>query len=237
MTVNHKVGIVTGAGGGIGRAISFKLARQGMRLVLADVEPRGIEALARELEQAGGHVMPCCMDVGEERDVRSCLDRTIAHYGRVDALVNNAGISPKKPDGVKASLTEISLAEWEQVMKVNLTSVFLMCSASIPHMVRQGGGVIVSISSSAALDGGVLAAAHYTASKGAVSAMTRTLAKELAPQGIRVNAVAPGRVATPMAKLSSAERNQAALGRDAALPGRLRLERVGQQCRRVSRCP
>ncbi len=213
MTVDQRVGIVTGAGGGIGRAICFKLAREGVRLVLADNEPKGIEALARELEQAGSDAMPCCVNVGEEADVRNCLERTIAGYGRLDILVNNAGISPKKSDGVKASLTEISLAEWELVMKVNLTSTFLMCRASIPHMVRQGGGGIVSISSSAALDGGVLAATHYSASKGAVSALTRTLAKELAPQAIRVNAVAPGRVATPMAKLSSNERNQAALTR------------------------
>jgi len=213
MAIDKKVGIVTGAGGGIGRAISMRLAKDGVRLVLVDMVSQGIELLAQEIEQAGASAMSCCADVGDETDVHKCLQETIARYGRVDMLVNNAGISPKKADGAKANLTEISLAEWETVMRVNLSSVFLMCRAAIPHMVRQGSGAIVNISSSAALDGGLLAAAHYSASKGAVSAMTRTLAKEMAQHGVRVNAVAPGRVATAMAKLSSQERNQAALAR------------------------
>lgn len=208
-----KVGIVTGAGGGIGRAIAMRLARDGARVVLVDIASDGIEALAREIEQSGGKALACRADVGKEADVSHCLERIIAEYGRVDLLVNNAGISPKKADGRKANLIEISLGEWEEVLRVNLTSTFLLCKASIPHMMRQGRGAIVSISSSAALDGGMLAATHYSASKGAVSAMTRTLAKEVAPHGIRVNAVAPGRVETPMAKLSSDERNRAALGR------------------------
>lgn len=213
MDFEDKVGIVTGAGGGIGRAIALRLARSGVHLVLVDVAPKGIEVLVREIEQSGGRALACRANVGDESDVGACLELAVAEYGRVDILVNNAGISPKKPDGTKASLTEIPLAEWEEVMRVNLTSVFLMCKAAIPHMVRAGRGSIVSISSSAALDGGMLAATHYSASKGAVSAMTRTLAKEVAPHGIRVNAVAPGRVATAMAKLSSDERNRAALGR------------------------
>lgn len=213
MDVEDKVGIVTGAGGGIGRAIALRLARSGVHLVLVDVAPKGIEVLVREIGQSGGRALACRANVGDESDVGACLELAVAEYGRVDILVNNAGISPKKPDGTKASLTEIPLAEWEEVMRVNLTSVFLMCKAAIPHMVRAGRGSIVSISSSAALDGGMLAATHYSASKGAVSAMTRTLAKEVAPHGIRVNAVAPGRVATAMAKLSSDERNRAALGR------------------------
>jgi len=208
-----KVGIVTGAGGGIGRAIALRLAGDGVRLVLVDRAPQGIETLAREIVRTGGDAIPCQADVGSEADVRACLDSVMGKYGRVDILVNNAGISPKRPDGAKANLTEISLAEWELVMRVNLTSVFLMSGASIPHMVRGGGGAIVNISSSAALDGGILAATHYSASKGAVSALTRTLSKELASHGIRVNAVAPGRVATPMASLSSDERNRAALAR------------------------
>lgn len=209
----ERVGVVTGAGGGIGRAIAMKLAREGARLVLVDIASEGIETLAQEIGRSGGKALVCRADVGNEADVGICLERSIAEYGRVDLLVNNAGISPKKVDGTKAMLTEISLFEWEQVLRVNLTSAFLMCKASIPHMVRQGQGAIVSISSSAALDGGMLAATHYSASKGAVSAMTRTLAKEVAPHGIRVNAVAPGRVATAMAKLSSDERNRVALGR------------------------
>lgn len=211
--VERTVGLVTGAGSGIGRAISLVMARRRVSLVLVDVLPEGVSALAEEICQSGGEAIVCQADVGNQGDVNRCVERALEQYGQIDAVVNNAGVSPKKSNGTKAYLTEISLAEWEHVMRVNLTSVFLMCRACIPHMVARGRGAIVNISSSAALDGGFLAAAHYSASKGAVSALTRTLARELAPQGIRVNAVAPGRVATPMATLSSPERNQGALSR------------------------
>ncbi len=213
MGADRKVGIVTGAGGGIGRAIAMKLADQGVVVVLVDLVLQGIEEVAQEIRQGGGEAVTHGADVGDEAQVRECIAKTMDNHGRIDLLVNNAGISPKKATGSKAYLTEIPLSEWENVLRVNLTSVFLMCGASIPHMVRQGSGAIVNISSSAALDGGILAATHYSASKGAVAAMTRTLSKEMAPHGIRVNAVAPGRVATAMAKLSSNERNQAALSR------------------------
>lgn len=213
MSVNQNVGVVTGAGGGIGRAIALRMAEEGVRLVLVDAVSDGIEELAKDIVSKGGQAIVCRADVGDEAEVNQCIERAVAEYGHITMLVNNAGISPKKPDGAKANLTEISLDEWDAVVRVNLTSVFLMCKACIPHMTDQDNAAIVSISSSAAFDGGMLAATHYSASKGAVSAMTRTLARELAAQGVRVNAVAPGRVATPMAKLSSNERNQAALAR------------------------
>lgn len=213
MRSDSKVAIVTGAGGGIGRAIAMKLASQGAHLVLVDLVSQGVDNVAQEIRQAGGKAVTHCVDVADELQVQDCVAKVVADHGYVDILVNNAGISPKKSNGSKAYLTEISLSEWENVMRVNLTSVFLMCRAVIPHMVSRGSGSIVSISSSAALDGGILAATHYSASKGAVSALTRTLSKEMAPHAIRVNAVAPGRVATAMAKLSSNERNQAALSR------------------------
>lgn len=213
MAKDSRVAIVTGAGRGIGRSISLRLAAEGMRLALADVNADDIGELADEIRAAGGQAMSVVTDVGDEAQVNACVKAVLDEFGQLDFLVNNAGVSYKKPNGMKATVTEISLAEWESVMRINVTGVFLMSRAAVQHMLERGSGAIVNISSSAALDGGMLAASHYSCSKGAVAAFTRTLAKELAGQGIRVNAVAPGRVETPMAKLSSSERNQAALAR------------------------
>jgi len=156
--------------------------------------------------------LPVIGDVSNEEDVARLVDTTISNFGHIDILVNNAGISPKK-DGRKPLLTEIPLQEWKKVIDVNLTSMFICCKAVLPTMIKQKSGRIVNLSSSAALDGGFLAGAHYTASKGGVSALTMSLAREVAPNGITVNAVAPGRIITPMASLTSDEKNREALSR------------------------
>lgn len=213
MTMSEGVAIVTGAAGGIGAATAMKLANRGASLALVDVVSTGIEALARKIEETGGTARYYCTNVGDEADVRSCVKNIVDDFGRVDFLVNNAGIAPKGANGKKAILTDVSYAEWETVIKVNLSSVFLVCKECIPHIIKGGVGGIVNIASSVVFDGGFLSAVHYSASKGGVAAMTRTLARELAPYAIRVNAVAPGRVETPMSKLSSDERKQAALAR------------------------
>jgi 3-oxoacyl-[acyl-carrier protein] reductase len=209
---NNRVGIVTGAGRGIGRAIARKLAREKVKVAVVDIREENLKELCEEIAAEGGQSFPFVGSVAEEMDVARMVEATVERYGQIDILVNNAGISPKK-DGSKAYLVEIDLEEWNEVIKVNLTSVFLCCKAVLPRMMERKKGAIVSISSSAALDGGFLAASHYVASKGAISAMTRTLAREGAPYGIRVNAVAPGRIQTPMALLTSQEKNQAAMQR------------------------
>ena len=212
MLLENRVAIVTGAGRGIGRAIALRLAQEGAILIICDIEEESIKAVCQELTDLGKQGLPFTCDVSNENDVQAMVETIINKYGKIDILVNNAGISPKK-EGRKPNLTEISLDEWNKVIAVNLTSVFLCSKAVLPYLIKQKAGWIINISSSAALDGGFLAAAHYVASKGGISAMTKSLAREVAPFGITVNAIAPGRVESPMAHLTSPERNIEALKR------------------------
>ncbi len=212
MLLENKVAIITGAGRGIGRAIALRLAQEGAILTICDIEEESIKTASKELINSGKQVLPFTCDVSNGDNVQAMVETTINKYGKIDILVNNAGISPKK-EGRKPNLTEISIDEWNKVIAVNLTSVFLCSKAVLPYLIKQKAGWIINISSSAALDGGFLAAAHYVASKGGISAMTKSLAREVAPFGITVNAVAPGRVESPMAHLTSPERNIEALKR------------------------
>ena len=212
MLLENRVAIVTGAGRGIGKAIALRLAQEGAILTICDIEEESIKTACKELINSGKQVLPFTCDVSNGDNVQAMVETTINKYGKIDILVNNAGISPKK-EGRKPNLTEISIDEWNKVIAVNLTSVFLCSKAVLPYLIKQKAGWIINISSSAALDGGFLAAAHYVASKGGISAMTKSLAREVAPFGITVNAIAPGRVESPMAHLTSPERNIEALKR------------------------
>jgi 3-oxoacyl-[acyl-carrier protein] reductase len=212
MLLENKVAIVTGAGRGIGKAIALRLAQEGATLTICDIIEENAKAVCKELSDLGKKAFPFTGDVSNENHVKEMVETTLKRYGTIDILVNNAGISPKK-EGRKATLTEISLDEWNEVIAVNLTSVFLCCKAVLPYFIERKGGRIINISSSSALDGGLLAAPHYVASKGGISALTKVLAREVAPLGITVNAVAPGRVESPMTILTSPERNREALQR------------------------
>jgi 3-oxoacyl-[acyl-carrier protein] reductase len=212
MDLEAKIAIVTGAGRGIGREIALKLASEGAAVVIVDIDEKNVEGVYKEMTEQGKRALPFIGDVSDEKDVKKLIEKARNEYGKIDILVNNAGISPKK-GGRKQNVIEISLDEWNQVLKVNLTSVFLCCKGVLPHFMEQRDGRIVNISSSAVFDGGFLAASHYVASKGGISALTRTLAREGASYGIRVNAVAPGRIQTPMALLTSDERNRETLSR------------------------
>src|SRR6266508_2981718 len=182
MRLQGNVAVVTGGAQGIGRAIAEALAREGARIVVADLQ-RAEEAAAAFPDGVGLEV-----DVSREEDVARMTEETVARCGRVDVLVNNAGLYASL---AMRPFTEIPVEEWRQVMDVNVLSMFLTCRAVVPRMREGGGGRIVNISSGTPFRG-VPFLLHYVTSKGAIVALTRALAKELGPDGVLVNCVAPG---------------------------------------------
>jgi NAD(P)-dependent dehydrogenase (short-subunit alcohol dehydrogenase family) len=184
-----RVAVVTGAGSGIGLATVRRFAAEGARVVCVDIDPEAGKAAADEV---GGEFVAC--DVSDETPVRELFDGVAARYGRVDIAFNNAGISPPDDD----SILETGLDAWERVLRVNTTSVYLCCKYAIPHMRRQGKGSIINTASFVALMGAATSQIAYTASKGGVLAMTRELGVQFAREGIRVNALCPGPIATPL---------------------------------------
>ena len=193
MQPQHAVAIVTGGAGGIGEATVLALARRDQRVVVADLDGERASAVAQRLEAQGLVAMPAQVDVGDEKSVRAMVGRVVAQWGRIDILVNNAGVESSRP------FLQIDLQEYERVMRVNTTGVWLCCHAVIPVMERQQGGAIVNVSSVAGQrGGGLLGTAAYSTSKGAVIALTKAIAREFAKSGIRANAVAPALTMTAL---------------------------------------
>lgn len=184
-----RVVVVTGAGSGIGLATARRLRAEGALVVCVDVDEVSGKAVATEV---AGEFVAC--DVTDEGAVRDLFDGVAARHGRVDVAFNNAGISPPDDDSILVT----GLEAWERVIKVNTTSVYLCCKYAIPHMRRQGKGSIINTASFVALMGAATSQIAYTASKGGVLAMSRELGVQFAREGIRVNALCPGPVATPM---------------------------------------
>jgi len=182
MQLEGKVAVVTGAAQGIGRAIADGLASEGARIVVADIQ--GAEAAAEGYDDGVG----LTVDVADEAAVERLVRETVDRCGGLDILVNNAGLYASL---AMRPFDEIPLAEWRQVMDVNVASMFLTCRAAVPVMREAGGGAIVNISSGTPFRG-VPFLLHYVTSKGAIVAFTRALAKELGKDGVRVNCVAPG---------------------------------------------
>jgi NAD(P)-dependent dehydrogenase (short-subunit alcohol dehydrogenase family) len=191
--VAGKVALVTGAASdpGLGRAIAGALAKQGARVVATDVDEPGAHACAAAIRGCGGEALALRQDVTNEPAWRDTITRVLEEFGRLDVLVNNAGIAILK------GLEELTLAEWNRQIEVNLTSVFLGCKHAAAAMRRSGGGSIVNLSSVAGLIG-LRSAVAYGASKGGVRIATKSIAVELAPDGIRCNSVHPGFIWTNM---------------------------------------
>ena len=188
--LDGKVCVITGAGGGMGREAAILFSAEGAQVCAADVN---LEA-AEETTAAAGDAFAQQVDVADEESVQAMMEATVDRYGGIDVLYNNAGISPND-DG---SVLETSVAAWDRVQDVNTKGVFLCCKHGIPHLQRRGGGSVINVASFVALVGAATSQISYTASKGAVLSMTRELAVQFAREGIRVNALCPGPVETPL---------------------------------------
>jgi NAD(P)-dependent dehydrogenase (short-subunit alcohol dehydrogenase family) len=187
--LQDRVAVITGAGSGIGLASVRRLAAEGAKIVAVDIDEAAGKAAAAE---SGGAFIAA--DVAVEDDVRQMYAETAARFGRIDIAFHNAGISPPDDD----SILTTGLEAWRRVQEVNLTSVYLCCKYVIPYMQRQGKGSIINTASFVAVLGAATSQISYTASKGGVLAMSRELGVQFAREGIRVNALCPGPVNTPL---------------------------------------
>src|SRR3954451_5944306 len=191
MRLKDKVGIVTGGGNGIGRAYCLGMAREGAKVVVADIDGAAAEAVAKEIEALGGEALPVQADVSTEESTQAMAHRTVDRFGGIDILVNNASIFATVPMS-RVGFEQISSEEWDRLMAVNLRGPWLCCKAVVPYMRKRGKGKIINISSGTIMDGGGGTRAHYVASKAGVMGLTRTLAQELGKDNICVNTLAPG---------------------------------------------
>jgi len=194
MRLQDKVCIITGAGSGMGRTAALMFAAEGAKIVVAELsEPAGSETV-HLVREAGGEATFVKVDVSNEADAKAMVDHAVATFGRVDVLYNNAGIMPEADH----SVIDTDVGTWDRVMAVNVRGVFLGCKYAIPQMLAQGSGSIIIISSFVALLGCSVPQDAYTASKGALLALTRSLAVQFGPKGIRTNAICPGPIETPL---------------------------------------
>jgi NAD(P)-dependent dehydrogenase (short-subunit alcohol dehydrogenase family) len=213
--LENRIAIVTGAGQGIGKAIALGMAREGVALVIADLNKANAGAVKEEIERVGGKASALYTDISNEESVRGMIDATLNEYGRVDILVNNAGIFPTSP--VEAMQEE----EWDQVIGTNLVGTFLCSKAVVPHLLAQCSGRIISLTSGRAFQG-ARHGAHYAASKAGIIGFSKSLALELAPYGITVNVICPGITDTAQPRGHQTEEQIYAQGQ------RIPLGRIGQ---------
>jgi NAD(P)-dependent dehydrogenase (short-subunit alcohol dehydrogenase family) len=189
--LDDRVCVITGAGGGMGREAAIVFTGEGAKVCVADVDFELAEETAAECP---GEAFPLRVNVSDEDDVKHMYASTAEHFGGVDVLYNNAGISP--PDD--ASVLDTSVDAWQHVQDVNTKGVFLCCKHGIPYLLERGGGSVINVASFVALIGAATSQISYTASKGAVLAMSKELAVQFAREGVRVNALCPGPVETPL---------------------------------------
>lgn len=215
LNLKDKVVVVTGGGKGIGESICLAFAKEGAQVVVSSRTFENATNVSEKIRALGLKAIPVRTDVSRPEEAKKLIEETIKEFGAVDVLVNNAGISPKKEGGDPAMTWEIGLEEWNQVMGVNLIGALICSQEAVKFMLTRKKGAIVNITSVAgkAPYEPMATGAHYDASKAAIINLTQRLASEVAEHGIRVNAVAPGRIATPLAKFASPKWNQAMLER------------------------
>lgn len=192
LNLQNKVAIVTGGARGLGKSISKALAREGVSVVSADLDGPGAKRAVNEILKCGLNAVSLRVDVSNPRDLNRLVGATIARFGRIDILINNAGICPR------THFDAVSEAEWDKVMAVNLKSAFFLSQKVFPYMKRHKFGRIINIASAAGKIGGLQVGPHYAASKAALICLTKTLALHGARYGITVNAVCPGVIGTEM---------------------------------------
>jgi NAD(P)-dependent dehydrogenase (short-subunit alcohol dehydrogenase family) len=211
--LDGKICVITGAGGGMGAEAARVFAAEGAQVCVADVDGEAAEAVAREV---GGLAVQ--VDVADEASVRAMYGAAAVRFGGIDVLYNNAGVSPADD----ASILETELDAWERVQAVNTRGVYLCCKHGIPHLLERGGGSVINIASFVALVGAATSQISYTASKGAVLSLSKELGVQFARRGVRVNALCPGPVETPLLLRIWSETPDAAKRRLVHLPmGRL----------------
>ena len=191
MRLKGKVCFVTGGASGMGRVATAMFCREGAHVAVADVNAEAAKAAAKE---AGGDAFAVCCDVTKEQEVRDAIGAAVARYGRLDVLYNNAGIMMAEDH----SVTDTEEWVWDRTLAVNLKGIYLCCKHAIPEMVRTGGGSVINIASFVALVGCSVPQDAYTATKGAVIALTKSLAVQFGPKGVRSNAICPGPIETPL---------------------------------------
>lgn len=214
-----QVAIVTGARRGMGRTHSLALAKAGAKVAVSDISQEDCQIIVEEIKKAGGKALAVKCDVSKKEEVDNLVKATVDKWGKVDILVNNAGICQFKP------FLELTEEEWDRTLDINLKGYFLCAQAAAKEMAKQKSGVIINIASVAMGQQGIGFSniAHYCASKGGIVAMTEALALELAPFNIRVNAVAPGMIETPM--IDTVKSDPKTLE---ALMARVPLRRIGK---------
>jgi NAD(P)-dependent dehydrogenase (short-subunit alcohol dehydrogenase family) len=188
--LDGKVCVITGAGGGMGRDATILFSEEGAQVCAADVN---LDAATETVAQARA-AFAQRVDVADEASVKAMMDATVARYGGIDVLYNNAGISPDED----SSILDTSVEAWDRVQAVNTRGVFLCCKHGIPHLLERGGGSVINVASFVAIVGAATSQISYSASKGAVLSMSRELAVQFARDNVRVNALCPGPVETPL---------------------------------------